>query len=263
VSDPNPNKPSFFNPDPTTRLAWGAFRRWSAPIWLQLTGVTFIAASWLPIAVAIEWRTDMAKREPRVHIIQDMDNQTKFKAQDESTLFNDHRAQRPRVVGTVARGELFADVAYFDGYTEAVAADGKVNRTFIDGYPSAIQTKLDNPDQARQLLALGEQKFNITCAVCHGKDGQGNGPIAQRAASVGALATGWTQPNNLTDEVRRGRSDGHLYNTANVGIRKMQGYGTQLNPEERWAIVAYVRTLQLAQAAPKSVLTPEQQRAMQ
>lgn len=263
MSDLNPTKPSYFNPDPTTRLAWSAFRRWNAPIWLQLSGVTFVVLTWLFIAIPIEWRTDMNKRQPRIHLVQDMDNQTKYKPQDASILFNDDRAQRPRVPGSVARGELFADVAYYNGYTEAVAADGKVNRTFLDTFPPSIQAKFNDPASARQLLTLGEQKFNITCAVCHGTDGQGNGPIAQRAASVGALATGWTAPSNMADETRRARSDGHLYNTINNGIRKMAGYGTQLNPEERWAIVAYVRTLQLAQAAPKTVLTPEQQRSLQ
>ena len=263
MSELNPTKPSFLKPDPSTRLAWGAFRRWNAPIWLQLSGVMFVVLTWLFIAIPIEWRTDMNKREPRIHFVQDMDNQTKYKAQDDSVLFNDRRAQRPRVPGSVARGELFADVAYFDGYSESFAADGKVNRTFLEAFPPSVQAKFDDPAGARQMLALGEQKFNITCAVCHGADGQGNGPIAQRAISVGALLTGWTAPSNLTDDTRRARSDGHLYNTINNGIRKMAGYGTQLYPEERWAIVAYVRTLQVAQAAPKTVLTPEQQRGLQ
>ena len=263
MSDTNSNLPKFFKPDPTTRLAWAGFRRWSPPIWLQLTVVALVVATWLPIAVAIEWRTDMHKPDPRVHIIQDMDNQTKYKPQDESMLFNDHRAQRPRVVGTVARGELFADGAFINGYTENVAADGKVNRTFLNDFPADIQARFNDPTQASQFLKLGEQKFNITCSVCHGRDGQGNGPIAQRAISVGAPATGWVQPSNLTDDVRRARATGHLYNTANNGIRKMAGYGTQLSPEERWAVVAYVRTLQLAQQAPKDVLTPEQQKALQ
>lgn len=263
MSDLTPTKPKFFNPDPSTRLAWGAFRRWSAPIWLQLCVMLFVVGTWLPIAVFIEWRTDMHKQQTRIHMVQDMDNQPKYKPQDESVLFNDRRAQRPRIVGTVARGELFADTAYFDGYTENVGRDGAVSRTFINGFPPTIQDKFNDPATASRFLALGEQKFNITCAVCHGKAGQGDGPIAQRAASVGAGQTGWVGPSNLTDEVRRARPDGHLYNTVNNGIRKMAGYGTQLSPEERWAVVAYVRTLQLSQNAPKAVLSPEQQRALQ
>lgn len=263
MTEPNSNKRSFIKSDTTTRLAWGGFRRWRAPIWLQLSVMAFVVLTWLPIAVAIEWRTDMRKPDPRIHLIQDMDAQPKLLPQAQSILFNDRRAERPRVAGTVARGELHNDPAFFNGYTESVGDGGKVTRTYVDTYPPAVQARLDDPEQARQFLTLGQQKFNLTCALCHGRDGHGNGPIALRAVSVGANQTGWAPPNDLTDEVRRSRSDGHLYNTINNGIRNMGGYGHQLSPEERWAVVAYVRTLQLAQAAPREVLTPEQQRALQ
>ena len=86
----------FFRSDPTTRLAWGGFSRWQAPIWLKLSLVCGVVVTWLPIAVAIEMRTDMHKPDPRIHFIQDMDNQPKYKPQDESALFNDGRALRPR-----------------------------------------------------------------------------------------------------------------------------------------------------------------------
>ena len=263
MTDPNPTKHKLFNTDSTTRLAWAGFRRWRTPIWLQLAAVAAVVASWLPIAYAIQMRTDMSKPQPRIHMIQDMDNQPKYKPQDDSVLFNDGRAQRPRVPGTVAWGELFADGPFFNGYNETVGGNGAVNRAFLNEFPPSIQQVFNDPNQAQAFLALGQQKFNITCAVCHGQDGQGNGPIAQRAVAVGANATGWAPPSNLTDEVRRGRPDGHVYNTINNGIRKMGGYGHQLSPDERWAVVAYVRTLQLAQAAPKNVLTAEQQRALQ
>jgi hypothetical protein len=105
VDDQTSAKRRFLNTDSTTRLAWAGFRRWRTPIWLQLSAVALVVASWLPIAEAINRRTDMNKAEPRIHFIQDMDNQPKYKPQDDSVLFNDGRAQRPRVVGTIARGE--------------------------------------------------------------------------------------------------------------------------------------------------------------
>lgn len=248
------HRPFPFRLDPTTSLAWSGFRRWRAPIWLSLLGVAGIVVTWIPIAVALEARTNLAKTEPRIHLIQDMDNQAKFKPQDQNPLFVDDRAQRPHVPGTVARGELFLDHEYYDGFDEAAGTDGKVSRTFIGGFPQQIQAKLDDPTQAAKLLELGQAKFNITCAMCHGRDAMGNGPIHQRAVEVGAALTGWVQPSNLNDDVRRARTNGHLYNTVNNGIRKMGGYGTQLTPDERWAVVAYVRAVQLANGTPASAL---------
>ncbi len=247
--------------DPSTRLAWAGFKRWKVPVWLPLVAVALVVFTWLPISLALSARTDMSKRQPRIHLVQDMDNQVKFKAQDANPLFNDGREYRSRVPGTIARGELFQDDAYYLGYTQS--ADGKAGPQFLAGYPSQIQTKLDHPESARALLLLGQEKFNITCRMCHGEDGQGNGPVNIRAGELGAGATGWVQPSNMTDAIRISRPNGHLYNTINNGIRKMGGLGTQLTPEERWAVVVYVRTLQIAQSAPKSAVPADQQNNLQ
>lgn len=262
MSELNANKPlPFFKADPSTRLAWAGFRRWKVPVWLSLVAVAFVVFTWLPISLALSARTDKAKRQPRVHLVQDMDNQVKFRPQDANALFNDGRAYRARVPGTVARGELFLDDAYALGYTHST--DGKNTPVFITGYPDPIQAKLDKPETARAFLKLGQEKFNITCAMCHGVDGQGNGPVSLRAVEVGAGQTGWVQPSNMIDAIRIARANGHLYNTVNNGIRNMGGYGTQLTPDERWAVVAYVRTLQLAQSAPKSALTADDLKGLQ
>lgn len=262
-AEPTHKLGQLIKPDPTLRLAWSSLRRWEAPVWLKLLVPAFVVATWLPIAVAFEMRTNMAKREPRIHLVQDMDNQVKLRPQDESTLFADSRVHRPRVPGTVARDELVTDDTYAFGYTDTTGDDGKITRNFVGEWPAAVQAKLADPTQAKNFLALGELKYNITCAMCHGVDGQGQGPIAQRATAVGAKLTGWTDPSNVSDETRRTRSVGHLYNTVNNGIRKMGGYGTQLNVEERWAVVAWVKTLQLANGAPPTVLTEEQRRGLQ
>lgn len=259
MSEMNANKTlPLFKADPSVRLAWAGFRRWKVPVWLPLVAVAFVIFTWLPISIALSARTDKAKRDPRIHLIQDMDNQTKYRPQDANPLFNDGRELRGRIPGTVARGELMLDDAFYLGYTPA--ANGP---QFINGYPAQVQAKLDNPETARAFLLQGQEKFNITCAMCHGVDGQGNGPVAVRAQELGAGQTNWVAPTNMTDAVRVARANGHLYNTVNNGIRKMGGYGTQLTPDERWAVVAYIRTLQLAQNAPPSVLTDEQRKNLQ
>lgn len=232
--------------DPSTSLAWRGFRRWQIPVWLLLLFTSIVVISWLPISCALEARTNKAKTEPRIHLVQDMDNQPKFKAQSENPLFLDDRTERPQVFGTIARGQLHTDTAYFNGYENVAGPNGATQHKFIEGYPKQVQALLNDPTSAANLLQLGQAKFNITCAMCHGRNGLGNGPIAIRAVEVGAAATGWVQPSNLTDAVRRSRPDGHIYNTINNGIRNMGGYGHQLTVEERWAVVAYVRTLQLA-----------------
>ncbi len=101
------------------------------------------------------------------------------------------------------------------------------------------------------LVERGRDRFNIYCAPCHGLDGSGNGMVNQRAQEL--QEPKWVQPSNLTSDVVRARPVGHIYNTVNNGIRNMPGYGAQVPVEDRWAIVAYVRALQLSQAAPASV----------
>lgn len=262
MSQMNANKTlPFFKADPTTRLAWASFRRWQVPVWLALVAVALVIFTWLPISLALSARTDKAKRQPRIHIIQDMDNQVKYRPQDANPLFNDARAYRGRVPGTVARGELMLDDAYYLGFTPA--ADGGATPQFITGYPEQVQARFNQPETARAFLKLGQEKFNITCAMCHGVDGRGNGPIHMRAMELGAGQTNWVQPSDLTDAIRIARLNGHLYNTVNNGIRKMGGYGTQLSPDERWAVVAYVRALQLAQSAPKSAVPEEKLKTLQ
>src|SRR5439155_25052438 len=127
-------------------------------------------------------------------------------------------------------------------------ADGKPN--FLSGFPEQVKVN-------EALLRRGQQRFNIYCSVCHGLDGSGHGPVNERAmALAGVSGTNWTPAADLMKDSVRGRPDGHIYNTINVGIRNMPGYGTQIVPEDRWAIVAYVRALQLSQGAPASALPP-------
>jgi mono/diheme cytochrome c family protein len=240
--------------DPTTSLAVRGLSRFTAPLWVKMMIFVLIFLSWIPLALAVRARTDMNKPQPRIHIFQDMDNQPKFKSQQASLVFADGRADRPVVPGTVARGRLEADAHFQLGYAPgpdgAPPRDAQGYSVFFDTFPASLTI-----DDA--LLLRGRQVYTITCSLCHGADGLGNGPIHQRAVAAGAGSTGWNQPTDLTSEQVRQRTHGHLYNTINNGIRSMAGLGTQITPRDRWAVVAYVRALQTHAGVPADQLGPE------
>ncbi len=193
------------------------------------------------IPVAIIARAWTAKSEsPRIHIIQDMDNQEKYKAQAAMPLFADKRAMRPAVPGAVARGEARLD----DHYER-----GLVGGAYATEFPAR-----DDFAVTDELLRRGQQRFGIYCAPCHGLDGSGNGPVNVRATELGGS---WVPAADLVDDERRARPVGQIYNTITNGIRTMPAYADKLTPEDRWAVVAYVRALQHARYAPLEKLPAE------
>ena len=99
------------------------------------------------------------------------------------------------------------------------------------------------------LLNLGHAKFDQICAVCHGTLGDGNSIVARKMSL--------RPPPNITTEVYRARTDANIFMTITNGFGYMNPYRDQLNSRERWAVVAYLRALQLSQNAPVSALTPE------
>ncbi|MCA9134010.1 MAG: DUF3341 domain-containing protein [Planctomycetales bacterium] len=118
------------------------------------------------------------------------------------------------------------------------AADGEPNYAWITEFP--IQ-----PDEA--LYALGRKKFDQNCALCHGYAGYGDGLVSQRALS---LAEGyWLQPTSLHEERIQQQPVGRIYYTISNGKGKMASYAASLTPQERWAVVLYVRALQRSQNA--------------
>jgi mono/diheme cytochrome c family protein len=202
--------------------------------------LVLVIGTWVPLVFFARARVSQTP-EPRVQLMQDMGTQPRYGEQQTSDVFLDGRAMRPKVPGTVARGQANLDDAYFFGYTTAAptAAATKPTVNFVSAFPQ--QVKVDEP-----FIERGRGRFNIYCAPCHGIDGYGRGPVAVRAEEVG-------NPLNvasLHDPAVRARSEGHIYNTINVGIRNMPGYGGQIrDPIDRWAVVAYVRALQLSQHA--------------
>ena len=171
----------------------------------------------------------------------DMSHQPKEQPQHHSTFFNDGRSARQPVAGTVPIG-FNLEGRYFqtegnnlvDGHGGfANQPDyfntGRMGDVYGDGIPAFLA------ERGADLLARGQQRFDINCAICHGKAGQGNGPVK---------AFGLMTIRALTDEGLRAQPDGQIFNTITHGKSTMGAYGPVITVEDRWAIVAYVRALQ-------------------
>ena len=226
----------------------GVLRFNRVPTWLVYVVITAVVASWIPLAAAVRSKF-VRSDQPRVHLFQDMDNQAKYKAQSVNPVFENNMAMRPIIAGTVARGELEADDMLHRGFrVTGVGEDGTPQVEWADAFPSQIEVDAE-------LLTKGKELWARYCYLCHGYDGYGNGPIHVRAKQKVAQNPNWIAPSSMHDEARRERPVGHIYNTVNMGIRSMAGYGAQIqSAEDRWAIVAYVRALQLSQHADPSLV---------
>jgi mono/diheme cytochrome c family protein len=201
------------------------------PVWMKRLGILLGLAALIPPLLVARARVSTSE-SPRIHIIPDMDNQEKFKAQSRNDLFRDGRAMRPPVAGTVARDGLEADSHLYRGL---------VDDKWAETFPMPVTPAL---------LERGRARFNIYCAVCHGLSGYGDGPIAVRAEQLQLQGKAtWVPPTSYHEGDPPTRPVGHLFNTITNGIRNMPAYGDQIPPEDRWAIVAYVKALMKSQAA--------------
>lgn len=162
--------------------------------------------------------------DPPVHIIWNMDFQDKWDPQEKAEFFEDGRAMRPPVEGTVARGFLDSDDLLHRGR----GFDGRLADRLPDGMG------LD-----AELLARGEERFNIYCAPCHDKSGQGQGPVTRRGGGFKV------QPANLHKQDLLPMPLGYFFEVITNGKGTMWSYAAQIPVKDRWAIAAWVRTLQL------------------
>ncbi len=183
------------------------------------------------------------KSKPRIQVVYDMDNQSSYGQQKENEFFADNMSMRSYPEGTVARGQLNADDAYYRGTNDA--------GEFIADMPVEMNM---------ELLERGQDRFNIFCSSCHGQSGNGDGLVHRHAAK---LAEGlWVPPSNLTSKAVVDLPVGNIFNTISNGIRTMPGHGTQIPHQDRWAIVAYVRALQLSRNANIDDLPADTQSAL-
>ena len=158
---------------------------------------------------------------------QDMQNQPKIRSQRGSEAFADHRGARPQVANTVARGQLHEDSYFYTGVVQA--ADGYREEKNEMPFPVTLD-----------VLKRGQERFNIYCSPCHSRVGNGLGEIVQR---------GYKPAANYHDQVRLSQPISHYFYVMTHGYGAMPDYSAQLTPVDRWAVAAYIRALQLSQAA--------------
>jgi cytochrome c5 len=167
---------------------------------------------------------------------QDMQDQPKFKPLRPNPMFDDGGSARPLVEGTVprasARDESFRPSWLVTPRATAILEPNDVSN--LTQYPIPL---------TRQILDRGEERFNIYCAVCHSRVGDGRGMVVQR---------GFRQPPSYHIDRLRSAPIGHFYDVITNGFGAMPSYGDQLTPRDRWAVIAYIRALQLSQHAPVS-----------
>lgn len=162
--------------------------------------------------------------EPPIHLNPNMDNQQKYRSLEESYFFEDGSTMRTPIEGTIARGQYDENASRLTGKNE----DG----SYLANNPVALSA---------EVLDRGEERFNIYCIVCHSQVGNGKGIITQYDYPV--------IPANLHDERIRTQPDGEMYNTIRYGLRSMPAYGYQIEADDVWSIVHYVRALQRSQNA--------------
>jgi mono/diheme cytochrome c family protein len=161
---------------------------------------------------------------------QNMHNQARVDPYEESDFFPDGMASRPLPANTVARGWLREDRALYAG----IGPDGRA----VAAFPMPV---------TREVLRRGQERYNTFCSPCHDRVGTGRGMIVQR---------GYTQPSSFHIDRLRTAPVGYFFDVVTRGFGVMPSYATQVPVEDRWAIVAYIRALQLAQNADLAVLTP-------
>jgi mono/diheme cytochrome c family protein len=187
------------------------------------------AAACVAIFAAGCWGNDSPN--PPIHLQQNMDFQEKNEAQEVSGFFPDHRVMRLPPAGTVAVGNLQDDDHLYRGKN----LDG----TLADTLPAGMELN-------EALLDRGEERFNIYCSPCHGETGRGNGPASRRG---GGMAV---QPVDLHMAKLQPAPLGYFYRVMTYGKGQMRPYAAQIHPEDRWAIAAWIRVLQVSHRAKES-----------
>ena len=161
---------------------------------------------------------------------QDMHDQPKYPPLRESAFFGDDRSARPIVEGTVARGHLHEDTLFYTG--KVAGKDAEV-------FPIPITAPV---------LARGRERFDIYCSPCHGRTGLGDGMVVRR---------GFRRPPSFHQDRLRDAPVGHFFDVITNGFGAMPDYAAEVRPEDRWAIIAYVRALQLSEHANTADVPPD------
>ena len=168
---------------------------------------------------------------------QDMHDQPRAEPFEESDFFGDRRSVRPAVEGTIARGHLRLDEHFYTG---------KIEGALATTFPAAVTI---------DMLKRGQERYDIYCAPCHSKTGDGLGMIVQR---------GMKQPESFHSQRLLDVEVGHYFDVVTNGFGNMYSYEERIDPADRWAIAAYIRALQMSQGANLAELPEsDQQRIRQ
>lgn len=160
----------------------------------------------------------------------DMRTQPRADAFEASPVFANGAVLRPVVADTVARGQLHEDEQLYTG---------RVNGQIVNSFPFTPTV---------ELIERGQERYEIFCAPCHGLTGDGEGIVTQYGMPV---------PTSFHDPALRDESTGYYFTVITNGTRIMPSYAARIPVEDRWAIIAYVRALQLSQNVPVDQLAPE------
>ena len=163
--------------------------------------------------------------------VMNMRDQPHHEPLEVSTFFADGRSARPLLAHTVPRGHLQLDRHLYQGLTET----GEMVETF----PFPI---------TKDVMARGKNRYEIFCSPCHGYTGNGQGMVVQR---------GMPQPASFHSDRLLEAKNGYYFNVITNGFGRMYSYASRIAPEDRWAIVAYVRALQLSQNATVQDVPPD------
>jgi mono/diheme cytochrome c family protein len=154
-----------------------------------------------------------------------------------SQFFTNGMSARPLVAGTISQEETIGNLPY----TTGKGPDGQL----VASSPISITLPV---------LQRGQQEYDAFCSPCHGLDGYGQGMIVQR---------GFSAPPSFHSDRLRQAPDGHYFDVITNGFGQMYSYGYRVNPADRWAIVAYIRALQLSQNAPQQIVPPAELQKIQ
>ncbi len=192
-----------------------------------MSRTSLLLAATIIAATATGCRGQRSEDSPIV-IIRNMFHQPRYNPQSSSDYFEDGRTMRTPVEGTVARDR-------FEENEEI--STGRLNDEsgYVLTVPEETVRRAGGMDA---LLVRGQERFGIYCTPCHDKTGAGNGTVVQR---------GYQKPPTLHDPRIRTMPDGQVYATIKNGVRNMPAYGSQIPSADRWAIVSYVRALELSQ----------------
>jgi mono/diheme cytochrome c family protein len=173
----------------------------------------------------------------------DMQDQPRYKVYKQSDFFPDRRASRDLPNGTIPRGQLRDNRALYTGQKDNADPNAQVQtttdpsgNTLIASFPNAVD-EFPVP-VTKELVDRGEERYKVFCIVCHGPVGNGDGMIVRR---------GFSKPPTFNDDRLRNAPVGHFFDVITNGQGRMNSYASMVPVPDRWAIVAYIRALQISQ----------------